>query len=166
MHRSYLDTQGAVRFELGCGRAYVNLMSFDRHIRYGRCKAAATPPLALVDASDSYDCAVYDTTFDSRSTFIAHFSPENSPSGNKISAHAMCLLDKGLLWDCAKDWISVSEFFPLQTSTGLLQAISRLSSCHRKLHLTSVWRQSKYLNKEYTRIHRGFHIETSRRLGK
>lgn len=83
---------------------------------------------------------------------------------NCQAQHASCLLDDYLLWECAEEWITVVEFFPLQPSTGLLQAIRRLSPTSQKSHVVFVFRQSEFITAEYTRVNRDAHIATCRRM--
>jgi hypothetical protein len=181
LHSAYFGTHGPITCEFGCGRAFVDLMSFSRHIHNRRCTAIPPPPKPSgtneIQQNDEKDktkephhCTVCSVTFDSRESAIAHFfTPEDlvsaaKSSGIKLSPHELFLLDKGLLWQCVNEWLSVAKFFPLQPSTGLLQAIRRFAPHSQRGHGVFVWRQSGYVSPEFLRSHRDTHIATARRL--
>jgi hypothetical protein len=160
----YFDAHGAMPCGFGCGRSFIIEMSYNRHIRNRQCAVAFADLPAVSDLDDTHTCTECDVSFDSFATLVGHSFPDDMPTGVKLSPHALCLLDKDLLWPCAREWISVNDFFPLNPSTGFLRAIRRLAPRNQKIHAVFVWRQSKYIGKSYLRGQRDARIATSRRL--
>jgi hypothetical protein len=65
-------------------------MSFNQHIRNGRCTVGAAPSAPL-DTDTFYDCAICSITFPSRAKFVDHFIlPEVGLGGSSLNTHGVC----------------------------------------------------------------------------